>query len=242
MPRLEAVLIALQKAKGSMADVGDAKRRASLKKVLAACEKQIREAVRAEKKSAKSKAAKPVKPVNPVRRPKKPDAAAANPEPDEEEEEDEWEVVEEEEEEEQEERTPIPDGSTWRLFVLKREPGDQGESTVSAVQVFERVDDDADPEDPDLRVWFLDIFDGGAWAMLDGAREANRLRVHFRADEYYGLPPFLDIEKPVRPRLGSPWRLIRPDGATIGRFSLVADSTVDENALREKEAELDALR
>jgi hypothetical protein len=137
---------------------------------------------------------------------------------------------------------PIPARSRWRQFVLHRESSlhhEPSETSIQALQVLERIDRGADPEDPDFRIWALGIFDDRPWSMLEGqAAEGHCIRILFPTDNYHGMPPHLDIERPRKPRIGGAWRLLRPDGRPAGIFVLRELSEVTYAELRFREAVL----
>lgn len=141
------------------------------------------------------------------------------------------------EDDEEDTLAAVPSSSKWRGYILQRIPGDTGPSAVQAIQLYERRDRGTDPEDPDYRMWFLDILVNAPWSMLEGSLEGTAVRVTFPVgdDGYYGLPPFLDLEKPLQPRLGASWRLRAPTIGTVGQFSLreVIELSADQLIARE---------
>lgn len=128
---------------------------------------------------------------------------------------------------------PLPKQSRWRKYNLSREAG---RAAVRSFAIYERIDADSDPEDPDFRVWCEELIDDEQWWLLEGTLEESNIRVFFPHDLYNGMPPHLDIEKPMRPRLGGRWRVLRPDRGQHGVYVLksVEAITATQVALEEK--------
>ena len=148
-----------------------------------------------------------------------------------EEDEDEVEVDDEDEDE----SDAVAADTRWRVYVLKRVGGTTSIS-IDALQVCERIDDGVDPDDPDYRVWLLGLMDESPWWMHPASLEDNCIRLDFPADEYSGLPPFLDVERPRVPRVSSPWRLMAPNRGAIATFECTSVTDEDHRMLRQREA------
>jgi hypothetical protein len=69
--------------------------------------------------------------------------------------------------------------------VLHRESSphhEPSETSIQVLQVLERIDRGADPEDPDFRIWALGIFDEQPWSMLGGAGSRRTLHPNSLSD------------------------------------------------------------
>jgi hypothetical protein len=93
------------------------------------------------------------------------------------------------------------------------------------------VQEEAPPETPvderEYRVGCLELLNDQAWTWIDAGSEGDLLRLFFPEDEFSGLPSFLDLEHPRRPRVGQNWRLLRSDRTLAAVFRL---SSVDVTA------------
>jgi hypothetical protein len=141
----------------------------------------------------------------------------------------------EEEEEEEEEIDVVAPATSWRVYVLRRVTN-AGAVSIEAMQVCERVDDANDREDPDFRVWLLGLMEDSPWWMHPAYLEAGNIRMEFPADEYAGLPPYLDLERPRVARIGSPWRLMAPNRGAVATFECTVVADEDHLRLRRREA------
>lgn len=77
------------------------------------------------------------------------------------------------------------------------------------------------------RLWAREVFNEEPWSRLSIEPEGDRLRIPFPIEDYYGMPPFWDLERPVRAAIGGRWRLLLPDGGAGATYVLedVVDRT-----------------
>jgi hypothetical protein len=108
------------------------------------------------------------------------------------------------------------DPTGLRVYTLDRVAGEVARQLV----VHEPVHEGVDHDDLSYRVRCVGLLDDAPWTWLDACVEGNAIRIHFPNDSYERLPPFLDLERPLRPKIGQTWRLRRVDGAPAATFLL----------------------
>ena len=112
-----------------------------------------------------------------------------------------------------------------RIYTLDRVSG----AVARQLVVHEQIDGTLDPEDVEYRVACRELTDDESLTWVDAGLEGSAIRIFFPDDQFYGFPPFLDLEKPRRPQVGQTWRLFRPDRVPAATFILKA---IDETERR----------